>query len=178
MRNSTGSLRAPFIGLALLASCGAWAGSVQLPEPGYLVIDDAWYGFGARSGPEPSQARLSALDSRGFHLQTVFELGACSRASGQAISSAQSGQSTLSISDSAPGEASPASLLLPLLPLASADPARLRLAFCQGTMIILVRSLDGDLDCAMRLAFPYPRRGICPSLDAADSSFVFYADFD
>ncbi|MBD8525790.1 hypothetical protein [Pseudomarimonas arenosa] len=155
------------------------ASSVQIPEPGYLVIDDAWYGFGVRDGDPATEATLSPLGARGFHLKTVLDIGGCERGSGLPPSPLLIGQSALSVSDlPADQQPEPPTGSPPLLPAEASTPAQLRLATCDDTVVMFVRSVDGDLNCQMRLGFPFARRADCPSLNAADWSYVFSADFD
>lgn len=166
--------------VALILGSGAClANPLKIPEPGYLVIDDAWYGFGVSNTGQPGLATLSPLSTLGFHLQTAFELGNCQRGSGLSPSAVETGQSAFSVSSlpvtqlTEPTIGSP-----PLRPLADTTPASVQLASCQGVVIVFAHSVDGDLSCDMRLRFPFQKRGVCPQLDAADQSYVFYADFD
>lgn len=163
----------------LALPCSGVANPLRIPEPGYLVIDDVWYGYGVRQGNQTTQATLTPLASRGFHLQTVLELGSCTRSSGLPQSALSQGQAAFSATDSPATELLDPPLGSPaLLPPAETSPAKLLLASCQGVTVMFLSSVDGDLSCQMRLGFPFARRSACPSLNASDRSYVHYADFE
>jgi hypothetical protein len=160
------------LGMALVGS--AQAVSLQVPEPGYLSIDGVYYGYGFRD-PEPVpplRATLRSLGAEGFHLRTRFALGACTRQDGSPASVVGSGQPRLRFGDAEP-VADESGLAL----AAGNGAARVAMAVCRAATVLFLRSADGQVGCAERIAFPF-QRGECPLLDASDPGFVFFAGFD
>ena len=162
------------LGMALVGSVQAV--SLSVPEPGYLSIDGVYYGYGLRN-PEPVpplRAALSSLGSDGFHLRTPLALGACTRQDGSAASVVGSGQARLRFGDAEPVAGEPG---LALATTPSAPSARVAMAVCRAATVLFLRSADGQVACAERIAFPF-QRGECPLLDASDPGYVFFGGFD
>jgi hypothetical protein len=154
----------------------AQAVSLQVPEPGYLSIDGVYYGYGLRD-PEPVpplNAVLSLLGGDGFHLRSVFALGNCRRQDGSAATAVGAGQPRLRFGDAAPVEGEAGLALATSLPSGSAS---VGMAVCKAATVLFLRSADGYVACAERIAFPF-QRGECPQLDASDPGFVFFGGFD
>lgn len=160
--------------LAASLAGAASATTLSLPEPGYLVIDGQYFGYGLRPPPASSgSALLSALGAEGFHFHTVLELGQCSRANGTAPSLPDGAARFRSADSELPPN-------LPGLAFAAAEPGaavRVDLVACAGATVLLLRSADGDLSCTGALRFPL-QRGACPALDAADPGHVYFSSFE
>jgi len=164
---------------ALLAGSvagSAQAVSLQVPEPGYLAIDGVYYGYGLRDPAPvpPVNAVLSLLGNDGFHLRSVFHLGDCRREDGTAVPIVGAGQPRLRFGDAGPVEGE-TGLALAAGPGSGA--ASVGMAVCKAATVLFLRSADGHVACAERIAFPF-QRGECPRLDASDPGFVFFGGFD
>lgn len=145
--------------------------TLTLPEPGYLVIDGSYYGYGLRSPASTSNATLRPLGSDGFHFQTLLDFGGCTRANGAALTTVQAGQGGLSVADTS---ARPTGLVFAL---ASGSGSQLTLGACRGANVVFARTVDGDSRCSSAITRPIAR-GPCPGVDAADPSFVFFDAFE
>ena len=167
------------IAAALLACAPATPGiELSVSEPGFLSIDGVYYGFGLRQ-PEPpiaTQAKIAMLGAEGFHLQTLFDPGECTRNDGSPATRSGAGTPRLRHADLPLAESG----LIEGLALAVAAPGlppSLGIAQCRGISVVHWRSSDGDVRCAERIRFPF-ERGECPQLDRSDPGYISHSDFE
>lgn len=158
---------------ALVGSTAA-ATTVNLPEPGYLLIDSAYYGYGLRD-PADTQgvASLAALGAEGFHLKTVLDLPNCRRAGGGLPAANDLVPARFRASDSATLPDLPG---LPVTGRGAAPLPSVQLLACAGATVVVLGTADGDTVCDGALGFPF-QRGECAALDANDPGFVFFDSF-
>ncbi len=160
-----------WIGSLLLALAGPGAAvTVTIDQPGYFVIDGRYHVFDRPGQDGMTPIELHPRGDNGFYLRAYLAANDCQHPSGLLEEANLTSLRYGELLDQLDADRFD-------LRIVGGGAATLTIAACDGSLVVLADTPNGDTVCAGAVPFPF-RRGHCKGLDRADRGHVFFDAFE